>query len=514
MQGVHAEVRNYFRKSVHNYIVTARVLQGKGDLEGSSAEEQRDIVMRWATRKHELRGFYLLKQKEKKGETTPGAVGEVDDVLDKEPKTGWLHTRHLSLEERRKLHEQREAWKRRMAVRQGQAGEGSDAPPEYAPDENDELEEAIMASVRQTSHGDRYEDARIERAIRASVIEMRRIAERSGREEKGGIIFGNDTNAREGPPAAVVAAAARAGLAPGVGPSASGLPGEDSLDITDEEYQQLIAEAVRLSMSEQQASAALGHASPEEDEEFRRALEESKTSFGSGGGGRGGVTNPDDDSEEDEMLRRALEESTRSIGPPPTLPPRSPGAEGPDGDDDELLRQAMEESERAHREQLERTQTEEEMVLEYVKQQSLAEEEVRRQQAKGKGKAPAVGDGDGDADDDDDDLRRALEESLRATGKVGEASASGSASRKGKNNADADADADAPGGSGAGKASGWGAGWKAEVEAQAQGPAEETATDTSAKTPPTTQASGRAVPDEDTKPADGGKGNDSHEHAR
>jgi len=506
MQGVHAEVRNYFRKSVHNYIVTARVLQGKEDIDGASPEEKRDIVMRWASRKHELRGFYLLKQKEKKGDA-PAEGGSEEP--DEEPKTGWLHTRHLSLEERRKLHEQKDAWKRRQAERQAaNVDTSTDDMPAYTPDENDELEEAIMASVRQTSHGDRYEDARIEQAIRASVVEMRRIANRRGREEKGGVIVEEEETNREGPTAAVAAAAARAGLASGLGPP-GGVPGEPNLDISDEEYQQLIAEAVRLSLTEQQASAALGHASPEEDEDFRRALEESRT-YNAAAGRAGGI-NPDDDSDEDEMLRRALEESTRSTGPPP-LPARSPGTaaeeqtEGVlggeshgDDDDDELLRRAIEESERAHREHLERHQTEEEEMLELAKQQSLAEEERRRQQtAKGKGKAPATA----DDDDDDEDLKRALEESLRATGRVGEGSGWGS--RKGKEKAHAED-------SGPGPASGWGSGWKAQVEATAKGADapgqhQQQPEPSSAETP---SASSQAPESENSGQASGGKDKDT-----
>lgn len=52
--------------------------------------------------------------------------------------------------------------------------------------------------------------------------------------------------------------------------------------------------------------------------------------------------------------------------------------------------------------------TEEEIVLEYVKKQSLAEEEHRKAM-QGKQKAPTGG-----ADDEDDQLKRAIEESMKA----------------------------------------------------------------------------------------------------
>ena len=60
--------------------------------------------------------------------------------------------------------------------------------------------------------------------------------------------------------------------------------------------------------------------------------------------------------------------------------------------------------------------TEEDIVMEYVKKQSLAEAQFR---PKGKGK-------DSDHADDDEDLKRAIEESMRASGKAGESSGSGS----------------------------------------------------------------------------------------
>ncbi len=303
MQGLHAELRRHFTRSVRNYIVAARMQQGQDDLESSTPGERQDILARWGARRGDLRGFYLLKQKERK---SGGGDGDDDSSL------------------------------------------------VYSVDDNEELERAIYESVRQTSRGDPDEDARIEQVIRDSVVEMHRIAE-SSREE------GYDKGDAE--------------LGGGAGPLlAPRLPAHDD-HITDEEYQELIAKAVEQSLAERAHSPGR-----EGDDEFHRALEESRAY-------------------------------------------RQQHPEGNDNDE-EQMRRVIEESERAHRERMERDRAEEATVMEYVKRQSLAEDEFRRQAAKGKAKATA----DHDDDDDDEDLKRALEESLRTSnaGKYGEPSGSSS----------------------------------------------------------------------------------------
>ena len=341
MQGVHAEIRNLFTKSIQNYIFTSRVLQGEEDFASSSVQEQEDIVLRWNAKRDELKGFYSLKQKEKKGDSpSPGEAGPSDAP----PKTGWFHTRHLSLEERKKLQAQKEEWKRRRAG----AGVGS-TPSVDRVWEDDELERAIRESVQQTSRGNTEEDAMIESQIRASVVEMHRVAEQS-----------RDLQDFKRPI-----------------PEKGVLAAPD--DITDEEYQALVEEAIRQSLTHQ----PIGPPPPLPPRE------------GSG-------------HEEDEDLRKAIEESRRH-------------SSRHQEDDDEQLRRAMEESERAHKEQEARNtsaKTEEEIIMDYVKRQSLAEEEYRRQKAKGKA-LPSSGDDNDDDDEVDEDLKRALEESLKISGHDG-----------------------------------------------------------------------------------------------
>ena len=351
MQGVHAEVRNLFAKSSVNYIITSRVVQGQEDLATATMEEQKDILARWQQVGDDLKGFHLLKQKEKSGSLIQegGHDGSSFTALSSEariapPKTGWLHTRSLSFDERKRLHKEKDVWKRQQDVQRTSSGGLSSST------EDEEFERAIRASVKQTSHGDKDEDARVEAAIRASLSEMRRIAEEQGREEKGDIPLETPTSAVHAMP-----------------------QDADLRDITDEEYQALIEEAVRQSLAGKQHQQA--SLSPHNE-------------LGVGA---------------DADLQRAMETSRAAA---------AAGNAGHLGGDDQELRLAMEESKRAHQLEMEKQKTEEDIVLEYVKKQSLAEEEYRR--SKVKGKAVASG---GSGQDEDEDLRRAVEESLRMGGR-------------------------------------------------------------------------------------------------
>lgn len=342
MKGIDAEIRNRFSRSSINYIIASRVSEGEEQLQLASVEEQKDIIVRWRARRDELKGFYSLRQKEKKasvGALAADPYGHEDgeDVAAGPPKTGWFHTRNMSLEERKELHARKEAWKRKQA----ESGGGGNAL------EDEEFDRAIRASVQQTSRGDREEDERVEQAIRASVREMRRIAEQS-RDYKAPI----SESGGEG-----TAAETQNSVLGAIGND------QDLTNVSDEEYQALVEEAVRQSIAlhgEVSQREEVAHA--EDDEELRRAIEASKTVVPSG------------------------------------------------TDDEDAIRRAIEESERAHRQQLEKEKTEDEIVLEFVKKQSLAEEEYRRNKDKGKRVAAEAED-----EDMDEDLRRALEESLKVS---------------------------------------------------------------------------------------------------
>jgi hypothetical protein len=359
MQGVHAEVRNRFRRSSLNYIIASRVLEGEQQLDTSTMEERKDILIRWQAHKDELKGFYSLKQKEKNssgqwGEQVPGDGAESPSGP---PKMSWLHARNISMGEMKKLYEKRDSWKKRhMDIKS--VGMQPSASTSNIALEDEEFERAIRASVAQTSRGDPEEDARVEQSIRASVKEMKRIAEQ------------------------------RAGWKEPIPDLPASVSGGALDNITDEEYQALIEEAVRQSLAAQNESLQRGEVSEAEHaEDLRRVIEESKVRDSNTGGD--------------------------------TNAPRAEEGE----DEEEQMRRAMEESEKEHREQMGRGLTEEQIVMEYVMKQSLAEEEFRRSKAKGKAVSrEEVGD-----EEDDEDLRKAMEESLKMShgGEGGPASSSG-----------------------------------------------------------------------------------------
>lgn len=179
--GIHKEIRRLFGTSVSNYIISARTAQGYEHWKASSEEERGDIVRRW----HEaIRNVPAAKKATADVRTTGEPSGRTS------PK-GFMQTRHLSFDERKKLHEDRKA---RRAASSGTKPSGlsstSDLKNSRSPaisrtlesghsgssyidaESAEEFEHAIKASVASTSRGDPEEDLMIERAIRASVREL------------------------------------------------------------------------------------------------------------------------------------------------------------------------------------------------------------------------------------------------------------------------------------------------------------------------------------------------------
>lgn len=359
MQGLHAEIMNVFSKEGLAHIARSRIIEGAEQLKESTPEERTDVLRRWNSIKFDLKNFYAMKMKqareeEREGNGSPDAPSAAEGGLSP-PRTGWMHTRHLSFEERKKLHARKDAWKK-SHVETTIPHPGEDGRPGSNQGLDDEFERAIQASIRETSSGNAEEDAKVEQAMRASLQHM----QTSGRP------------------------------LPGTEPAPSQAPLDD-LQITDEEYQELIGKAIQQSMALQAAGVRPDHVAESDDEHLRKAIEESR------------APQPQSGHDDDEALRKAIEESR-------ALQAHAPGRVGEDMDKE--LRKAIEESRTAHAAEKQRdsaAKTEEEIVMEYVKRQSLAEEELRRRKAKGK--LPS----EGNDDIDDEDLKRALEESLRVS---------------------------------------------------------------------------------------------------
>ena len=333
--GIHKEVRKLFGSSVLNYIISARTAQGYEHWKDSTHEERLDIISRWNEHKSEL-------QSERQRVLEEGPEGQETGHLS--PR-GFLQTRHLSFDERKKLHEDRRI--KRELARSNTDGELTMkcpfcrrvAPHKHSEDhpmddaetptistadvDHEEFEQAIKASVAATSRGNPEEDLMIEHAIRASVRELQR-------------------------------------------PEGSALSEQEVLD-------RAIKASVAEAASEGAQGPKAGTLSPS-DPEFAAILEKS--------------------------LQASLHDSLHT-----TDPEKYAQAE-PDTDDDEEVKRALEASKVTHEEHLSRTKTEEEIVMEYAKRQSLVEEEHKKALQKKQINAR-------DGTDDDSDLKRALEESLK-----------------------------------------------------------------------------------------------------
>ncbi|KAG5742999.1 hypothetical protein H9Q72_000181 [Fusarium xylarioides] len=336
MQGVNAEVSKYFAKSVQNYITSSRAIQGQHEIHEATPGERDDVVQRWNNVKFDLKNFYQWKRKEKVAGKRPEEPRlDSSEAGFERPRTGWRQTKNLSFEERKKLHADKDAWKRGFLDAPVPQSNASDAASiQTSSSEDPELEKAIRASVRETSRGDSEEDAHVEAAIRESIKAVR---QQDGSNEAGPLPL-KDPSIFE----------------------------DADYQITDEEYQALVEQAIQQS---------LGNDVPLPDYSDVPELDATDT-----------VSQPPAHAstlEDDAELKRAIEASRNQ--PPPPLPPR-------EENDDELERAIAASKEAMEQESNQRS--EEDIVMEYVKRQSLAEEEYRKQMAKGKGAAGGNGDDD------------------------------------------------------------------------------------------------------------------------
>ncbi|PVH81553.1 glycosyltransferase family 1 protein, partial [Cadophora sp. DSE1049] len=362
--GIHKEVRKLFGSSVLNYMISARTAQGFEDAQSASPEERLGILTRWREHKDEYQN-----EKMKVQETAP--EGQESGHLT--PK-GFMQTRHLSFDERKKLHEERKA--RREAERKKSEGESGhrncpfcrrDTAHSHKPravqttpivrasedDQNAEFEHAIHASVAATSRGNAEEDAMIERAIRASIRELQ--------SAEGSTL--TDQEALERAIQASIMSSGRHTSEPET-PTQS----HQSITMTDEEaeHQAALEKAIQASLAQYKLSqepAVVDDVDTDEDENVKLAIQMSKDE-------------PPVPSDEDRMLKLALQQSHEDSA---------------------------------------KAKTEEETVIEYVKKQSLLEEQHRKtKEEKQKVVPPApVADDEPMSQADEEALRKAIEESMK-----------------------------------------------------------------------------------------------------
>ncbi|KAI9047518.1 hypothetical protein LZ554_008234 [Drepanopeziza brunnea f. sp. 'monogermtubi'] len=352
--GIHKEIRKLFGSSVLNYIISARTAQGYEDAQASTPAERADIITRWREHKDEYQSAKMKLQ----------GTGPLDgqECRCLTPK-GFMQTRHMTFDERKKLHEDRKD--RRKMFEEGASGHKHcpscrrDTSQSHKPrveqitpmviqqpdtDQNEQFEHAIRASVAATSCGNVEEDMIIERAIRASVRELQ--------SAQGSTWPWTNQEALHRAIQASILSAGRQN---------SHLEGDTSQPITVTED-----EAEHQAALEKAIQASLSHASPDHDAE-------------------------------DEDLKLAIQMSKH---------------EAPQFDEDSELKLALQNS----KEDSIRAKTEEEIVLDYVKKQSLLEEKHKKALEGKQTDILAAQEVDNEpmSKADEEALRKAIEESMKS----------------------------------------------------------------------------------------------------
>lgn len=166
--GIYKELQKLFGSSVQNYIIAARTAQGYEDWRKSTVEERLVVVGRW----HEIQ-IQLGKEKQQVG---------LNSIHGPQ---GFLKKRHKSFDDRRKIREDKKRQEKDQRAKLTSKAQSNRSgcinslrhartyPTVSMTDsDNATFEEAIQTSVAATSQGDSEQDKLIERAIRASVLEL------------------------------------------------------------------------------------------------------------------------------------------------------------------------------------------------------------------------------------------------------------------------------------------------------------------------------------------------------
>lgn len=334
--GINKEIKKMFGSSVTNYIITARTTQGYEDAKNSTYEERLEIINRWRLHKDEYQNLRM------KVNEVGGPEGQESGRLT--PK-GFMQTRHLTFDERKKLSEERklrrQAERRRLEAEQGPHGNHRfcpfcrrSAPHSHEPRalqtkpivtvgaNQDHFEQAIYASVSATSRGNAEEDLMIERAIRASVRELQG--------SEGSTLTGEEALNR-----AIQASIIEAGR------EKSDEQGPD-ITMTEEEAEQqaLLEKAIQASLAQYQLTARAPAREDDDDDDG-------------------------DDTDDDENIKKALQMSEEEMDKEESAILV---------DEQQQIKLALQKS----NEEFVRNRNEEEIVLDYVRNQSLIEEQQRK----------------------------------------------------------------------------------------------------------------------------------------
>ncbi len=347
-KGIYKELQKHLGSSVQNYMIAARTAQGYDEWMLSSREERLDVVSRWHVTQLELsKGMHQVRHASFR---TPQEM---------------LRSRHPSHDERKKASEGKKKQKDTILAHRTRSLRSDNSMPsatsfqasvateQETKSDSIAFEEAIQNSVAATSKGNPEEDRMIERAIRASVVELQQASVE-----------------------------------------------DDDDDAVGRALQASIAEATRVRKEGMTATPDQVDSISSHDRHLEAALRQSMLDHNQLGEGQPQNRLPDSDdpeiaSDDDENIKSAIEMSRASV------------AEKNVTESDEDLQKALEDSKKAHETHEQgrsKSQTEEQIVLEYVKKQSQAEEQYRK--AKHFDKASSF-------DAHEAKLQRAIKESLQ-----------------------------------------------------------------------------------------------------
>lgn len=314
-KGIYKELQKHLGSSVQNYIIAARTAQGYEALGLSTREERLDIVSRWHASQSEL-----AKGKRQACHTSSFPLSHDN-----------LKSPHRNYDETRKEAGGKESPNRNdekhltKGARSQNAILGTPTLVSTPSSESFEFEEAIQDSVIATSLGNAEEDRLIERAIRASVVELQ-LASKEG-------------NSEDAVQRAIRASVEEAGRVR----SEDGAMCEPAFNARDRDRH--LEASLQRSMQE-----------PYVNNHEQRQVDTESNDSGIG-------------TDDDENIKTATRNSRFST------------IEKPVATSEEDLQRAIQESKKLYEEHEQgrsKARTEEDIVLEYVKKQSVVEEQYRK----------------------------------------------------------------------------------------------------------------------------------------
>ncbi|KAJ4349079.1 hypothetical protein N0V95_004904 [Ascochyta clinopodiicola] len=384
MKGLYQEMIKSKGNGVQNYIIAARISQGHDESATISAQERADIVSKWKIVKVNMK-----KKKNPGGETMDSLHSLVADKRKRkedrwnranfQPKrpdarpsfppamsqdssfskasTGPTSRSNSNALPAWKLQEQERLSRVTTAQSQQSQQPVADLEAQLNAEEEAErreLETAIAASVAENSHGNAEEDQLMARAIRASVAELERAPVGSSEQD--------DEQALKRAMQASIDEAGRSGAT--------------------EEEQRLLEETLRKSLLDTSRHRQHGTESEwdssdtEDNADFQRIIAESKE-----------LAHLQQHYPQDYQMAADIQEigTVSAAGAAGAV-----GAVAGSADtsvEDEELRKVLEESEKAERERqvnASKEKSEDEIVMEYIKKQSLMEEELRQRHLQGR----------------------------------------------------------------------------------------------------------------------------------